>query len=200
MADTKSSASESSNQSDQALARREDERGLRRRESGDWWSNPFHFVNRMAEEMDRTFDRMFQDVGMPRQSWLARTPFGSSDREGFWSPRVEMFQKGDRFVVRADLPGLKKDEVQVELTEDTLTIEGERREEREEKREGYVHSEREYGKFCRSIPLPQGVISETAQASFKNGVLEVTMQASPAEANRGRRLEIQESSERGEKK
>jgi HSP20 family protein len=108
-------------------------------------------------------------------------------------------QKGDRFTIRAELPGLKKDDVQVELTEEAVTLRGERREEHEEEREGYYHSEREYGQFHRTIPLPEGVIAETAQASFRNGVLEITMQAAPAEASRGRTLEIQDGSE-GENK
>jgi HSP20 family protein len=116
-----------------------------------------------------------------------------------WAPRIEAFQKNDQYIVRADLPGLKKDEVQVELTDEALTIRGERREQKEEEREGYYHSEREYGQFYRSIPLPEGVITESAKASFNNGVLEISMQAPPAET-RSRRLEIQEASEGGDKK
>ena len=108
-------------------------------------------------------------------------------------------QKGDRFVVRAELPGLKKDDVQVEMTDDAITIHGERRDEHEEERDGYYHSERQYGQFYRTIPIPEGVIPESAQATFNNGVLEVSMQAPPAES-RGRRLEINEGSQSSEKK
>lgn len=172
---------------------------LQRREIGSFGS-PFDLIDRMADEMDRTFDRMLSGWGMPRRSWFARSPLRSFERETIWTPRVEAFQKGDRFIVRADLPGLKKDDVQVELTDDAISIRGERREEHEEEREGYYHSEREYGQFYRSIPLPEGVIGESAQASFKDGVLEISLQAPPAEATRGRRLEIKESSESGEKK
>jgi HSP20 family protein len=150
--------------------------------------------------MDRTFDRVFRDLGAPRRSWLSRGLFGSPATQGIWSPRVEAFQKDDRFFVRAELPGLKKDDVQVELTEDALTIHGERREEREEQREGYFHSERQYGQFHRTIPLPDGVIGESAQASFRDGILEVSMQAAPAEASRGRRIEVRDASENIPKK
>src|SRR5262249_12190231 len=101
-------------------------------------------------------------------------------------------QKGDKYIVRAELPGLKKDDVQVELTENALTIQGERREQHEEEREGYFQSEREYGTFYRSVPLPEGVITESAQGTFRDGVLEITMQAPPAEASRGRRIDIKE--------
>ena len=112
-----------------------------------------------------------------------------------WFPRVEAIQKEDRFLVRADLPGLKKEDINVELTEDAITIHGERREERQDEREGYWRSEREYGEFHRTIPLPEGVISESAEATFRDGVLEITMQCAPEEANRGRRIDIRDASE-----
>jgi HSP20 family protein len=85
---------------------------------------------------------------------------------------------------------LKKEDVHVEVTDDAVTLEGERRSEQTEEREGYHHSEVSYGQFYRTIPLPQGTIAETAKATFKDGVLEITMQAAPAVANRGRRIEI----------
>ena len=90
--------------------------------------------------------------------------------------------------------------MEVELTDDALTIRGERHEERQEEREGYFHSERQYGQFHRTIPLPEGVIVESANASFRDGVLEVSMQAAPSEANRGRKLEIKDTSHQEPKK
>jgi HSP20 family protein len=156
-------------------------------------SGPFAFFDRMAEEMDRTFDRIFRDFGLPRRDWLAHTPGGRTSSAP-WTPRIEAFQKGDRYVVRAELPGLNKEDVQVEMTSDMLTIQGERHAEHEEEKDNYYHSEREYGRFYRTIPLPEGVIGESAEATFRNGVLEVTMQAAPEEANRGRRLDIKEDS------
>jgi HSP20 family protein len=201
MAESKTNRSESSREPAQAVARQEHEAGsMQRRPAGlGWPGNPFEMMNRMTEEMDRVFDRVFGDFGAPRRSWLTRRPFGSLEREGHWTPHLEAFQQGDRFIVRADLPGLQKDDVKVELNENAITIHGERREEHQEEREGYFHTEREYGQFYRTVPLPEGVIGESAQASFKNGVLEITMQAPPAEATRGRRLEIRDASE-GEKK
>lgn len=183
----------------QAITRREQApHGLRRWHpaSGD----PLEFMTRMSEEMDRWFDQISRDFGFPQRSWLSRGASGPAERQGTWSPRIEAFQKGDRFIVRAELPGLKKEEVQVELTDEALTIRGERTEEREEEREGYFHTEREYGEFYRTIPLPEGVIGESAQANFRDGVLEVIMQAAPSEANRGRRLEIKDASQTEQKK
>lgn len=109
-----------------------------------------------------------------------------------WRPNIEAFQRGNEFVVRADLPGIEKDDVTVEIADEALTIHGERREEREEEREGFYRSERSYGTFYRSVPLPQGALADTAQANFKNGVLEVTVEAPPTSVSRGRKLEIGE--------
>jgi HSP20 family protein len=196
MAETQTT-SESSKSDTQSVARTPRDRdSLQRRESGSWSESPFQFLDRMAQEMDRTFDHMFREFGLPRRSWLTR-PFRASGREAIWSPRIEAIQKGDRFIVRAELPGIKKDDVDVQLTDDALTIRGERREEHEEAREGYYQSEREYGQFYRTIPVPEGVVADSAQASFNNGVLEVSMQARPAEGHRGRRLEITDASQAG---
>ena len=201
MAESTTNQAEQRRGSGQAVARREEDQGRgsfqRQQSAGGWLSSPFDVMDRMTNEMDRLFDRVFRDVGWPGRAWRSATPFGSGQRAGNWAPHVEEFQNGDRFIVRADLPGLAKDQVQVEVTANVLTIHGERREEHEEKKEGYYHSEREYGQFYRSIPLPEGVITDSAQASFKNGVLEITMQAPPAEATRGRRLEIKEGSDGG---
>lgn len=199
MADIKTSRTEGQQQGGQAIARPDRERqGLQRWESPFASRSPFDLFDRISDEMDRTFSRVWRDFGFPSRSFFSRG--GARGEQGLWSPRIEAFQKGDRFLVRAELPGLKKDDVQVELTEDAITVRGERREEHEEEREGYYHSEREYGQFHRTIPLPEGVIGESAQASFRDGVLEITMQAAPAEASRGRKLEIQDASQGEQKK
>jgi HSP20 family protein len=202
MAETKSNRTDTSRETGSSLTRAErDRQGVQPWEpSTSSFANPFAFFDRMTDEMDRTFARLWRDFGSPRRSLLSRPGFGSRAEQGLWSPRIEAFQKADRFMIRAELPGLKKDDVQVELTDDAVTIRGERREEHQEEREGYYHSEREYGEFHRTIPLPEGVIAESAQANFRNGVLEITMQAVPAEASRGRKLEIQETSEGDQKK
>jgi HSP20 family protein len=197
MADTNTSQQQQQRQasggSGSAMARSEEGRQLSTHERSGRFGSPFDLVTRMAEEMDRMFDWAFP------YSRLARRPsfLGSrSALQGVWSPRIETFQKGDRFIVRAELPGLKKDDIDVELTENALTIRGERHEEHEQEREGVYHSERQYGEFYRMVPLPEGVIAESAEASFRDGVLEVKMQAPPAEASRGRRLEIKDEGQK----
>jgi HSP20 family protein len=199
MAETKTdsqvSRSEEQKQGEQRLARPHEGRGIRRWEPQFGpYSSPFEFFNRVSEEMDRWFDQVTRGTGLSRPSFGTRGLAGAPAREGMWFPKIEALQIGDNFLVRADLPGLKKDDVEVELTDEAITIRGERREEHEEERGGYWRSEREYGQFHRSIPLPQGVIAESAQATFRDGVLEISMNAAPAEANRGRRIEITEGS------
>jgi HSP20 family protein len=141
-------------------------------------------MQRMADEMDRLFD----DFGFGRR-WL-RPSWRETGAE-LWAPEVEVFQKNHELTIRADLPGLKREDVTVDITDNDVTIQGERKHEKEEEREGYYWSERGYGSFCRVIPLPEGAISEQAKANFKDGVLEITMPAPPA--SKGRRLEIAEA-------
>jgi HSP20 family protein len=92
--------------------------------------------------------------------------------------------------VRADVPGLSKDDLTVEVGEDQLTIQGERKYDHEEEREGVYRSERSYGSFYRQIPLPSGVNAEEASADFRNGVLEITMPAPKRQQEGRRQLEI----------
>jgi len=200
MAESKTNGSQGGNEG--ALAHQDRDTKMRqgRESASGWLSNRFALMDRMTEEMDYMFDRVFRDFGLAPRPRLSRGLSGASAREALWAPRIEAVQTGDRFIVRADLPGLKREDVQVELRENELAIRGERRSQNEEEREGYFHSEREYGQFYRTIPLPEGVIGETAQASFRDGVLEVTVQAPPAEATRGRRLEIKDESEDARKK
>lgn len=156
--------------------------------------SPFAFMRRFGEEMDR----LFEDFGFG-SSLLAPSfgrelgRFGDLERS-VWSPQVEVFERGGQLVVRADLPGLTKDDINVDITDDALTIRGERKSEREENEEDYYRSERSYGSFYRQIPLPEGVNAENANATFRDGVLEITMQAPQREERRSRRLEIQEAS------
>jgi HSP20 family protein len=149
-------------------------------------------LERFADEMDRVFD----DFGFGR-GWLGPRPgFGwprplTSRTEG-WLPDVEMLQRNNELVIRADLPGLSKDDVKVNVTEDAVTIEGERKREHEEEKGGVYRSERSYGSFSRVIALPEGAITDQAKASFKDGVLEITMPAPPEAVTGGRKLEITE--------
>jgi HSP20 family protein len=107
-----------------------------------------------------------------------------------WYPRIDIFEKGGRLIARVDLPGMKKDDVKVEATDGQLAISGERTRQTEERGEEFYRCEREYGRFVRLVPLPEGVQIDDVKASFADGVLEVSMPLpAPARAN-VRRIEI----------
>ncbi|HKN68078.1 MAG TPA: Hsp20/alpha crystallin family protein [Gemmatimonadaceae bacterium] len=107
-----------------------------------------------------------------------------------WSPQVEIFERGNNLVVRADLPGLSRENVDVELDEDALIIRGERQSDTEDEDEGFYHSERSYGSFYRAIPLPEGIEPSGCNATFKDGVLEVTLPKPPQQQSRSRRIDV----------
>jgi HSP20 family protein len=111
-----------------------------------------------------------------------------------WTPQIEVTQRSNELIVRADLPGMNKDDVKVDVTEDAIVIQGERRREHEEERGGVYRSERSYGSFYRAIPLPEGAITDQAKATFKDGVLEIKLPAPPEQVTQGRRLEITDAS------
>jgi len=121
--------------------------------------NPFALMRQFTEDMDRMFGQA------PRAA-------GNGDT---WSPAIEVKQKEGKLQLTAELPGLKKEDVKVHIDGDTLVVEGERKQEKEEKREGYYHSERCYGRFYRSILLPEGAKADQTAAQLNNGVLEVTV-------------------------
>lgn len=152
---------------------------------------PFTLMRRMMEDMDRVFENFGFGRGLATSPWSAfgGQPWGSELSTGVWSPQVETFRRGDNIVVRADLPGLKKEDVNVEVDTGLLTISGERRDEHEENRDGYYRSERSYGQFYRAIPLPEGVNAEQCDATFNDGVLEVTL-AAPKENQQRRKIQV----------
>jgi len=147
---------------------------------------PFSLMRRMQEDMDRLFGSVWGG-----RNWPAS--FGQVGG-GEWTPAIEAFQRGNEFVVRADVPGLTRDDLTVEIGEDALTIQGERKYDHQEEQEGVFRSERGYGTFSRVVPLPEGAVSESATANFKDGVLEIVVQAPSHEVRRGRRIEIGEES------
>ena len=151
-------------------------------------ATPFGFMRRFATDMERLFEE-FEGFRFPSLFGREFFPFTREFEHVGWVPELEVLHKNGQFIVRADLPGLKKDDVKVELADNLLTISGERKEEKEEKREGYYRSERSYGSFYRQIPLPQGAKTDTAKAEFNDGVLEITMQALAREPQK-RRLEV----------
>jgi len=159
------------------------EQGISRIEPG-FASNPFAAMRRLSDEMEQLFHGVgLGDFRVPRL-WRG------FDVPQAWGPDIDMFERKGELVVRADLPGLNKEDVKVEITDSELTIEGERKSEKEEKREGYYRSERSYGSFRRVVALPEGIKADRAKATCKDGVLEITIPTAGARKKGGRRLPI----------
>jgi HSP20 family protein len=156
--------------------------------------NPFVAIRRMMEDMDRLVSNF--GLGGFLTPSLLQDQFGIGNQRSaggglstLWNPQVDIHQRGENLVIRADLPGIKKDDVSVEIDRNVLTIRGERKNEFEDESEGLFRSERSYGSFQRSIPLPEGVTAESAQATFNNGVLEVRIPVPRGQAG-SKRIEI----------
>jgi HSP20 family protein len=133
----------------------------------------------------------FRDVN--RSSGLSRTSQqrGGSDL-ALWIPAIEVDYKDGNLVVSAELPGLDEGDINVQVVNDTLVIQGERRDEREEDEEGVRRTEIRYGQFYRAIPLPEGAQTDQARAEFQNGVLRITIPAPQAKDNT-RQIPVQAS-------
>jgi HSP20 family protein len=125
----------------------------------------------MERMMNEVFHRPFAGFGL--------TPFRGLlpeiGRSGVISPSVDVFEDGGTIVVKADLPGLTKDELAVKLIDNSLEISGEKRSEERVDRRDYLRLERTYGKFSRTLRLPEGLDADKVKATFADGVLEITI-------------------------
>ncbi len=124
---------------------------------------PFRDIMTLRNAMDRLFEESFV---RPSRLWPER---------GVGELPLDVYQTANDVVVKAALPGVKPEEVDISITGDTLTIKGEHKEEQEVKDEDYFYKERRYGAFSRSVPIPVQVKSDKAEAVFENGVLTLTL-------------------------
>jgi HSP20 family protein len=131
-----------------------------------WGGHPFDTMMRLSRDMDQLMDSFFG-----RERSLARAA------PELWQPRIDMRQQGEKLLISAELPGVARDAVKIECSDDGIAISGERRESREEggREQGYHLSERSYGSFYRVIPLPDGAKGEDAKATMRDGVLEISV-------------------------
>ena len=128
---------------------------------------PTRELDTLQSEVNRVFDAFFGN--------------GTSGRNRRWTPAMDLVETDDHLVLRADLPGLDRDDVNIEVKDGTLTVSGERAAEHEEKSEGYYRVERAFGSFSRSLSLPRGADAEQIDADLDNGVLEIRI-PKPAES------------------
>jgi HSP20 family protein len=153
--------------------------------------SPFGLMRRFAENMERMFEG-FGDFRLPGAFGPEMFPFRTEMKNVEWMPPIEVVQNNGQVTVRCDLPGMNKDDIKVELKDEILTISGERHEEKKDERDGYYRSERSYGSFYRQLPLPPGVKTDTAEATFRDGVLAINMRKTEKETP-VRKLEIKEA-------
>jgi len=168
---------------------------------GSLLGNPLGMMRSMLDDMNSFFDDFLGFGGSPSRyrqpGTRSNLQSGSTSGTGYgttslWYPQIEVSERGGNLVVCADLPGIRKEDVHLEIHDDYLVLEGERRVENEENQGGVYRSERSYGRFYRTIPLPDGTNAEQAKANFKDGVLEVTIPLPTQEQRQGRRIEIQQ--------
>jgi HSP20 family protein len=122
---------------------------------------------------DRDMERMMGDF-FGRRPWWPERWFRTEGVE-LTAPVVDLYEEKDDIVVKAELPGIDKDNIEVNLADHTLTIKGEKKKEEEIKEENYYRSERSYGSFVRTLELPKDVHTDKVKATFKNGILEVRL-------------------------
>jgi len=132
---------------------------------------PFGDLARWDADMDRMMDEFFGrgTTGSRLDRWFRR------DEMPIAAPVVDMFEEKDEIVVKAEIPGIDKDHIEVNLGDHMLTIRGEKKKEDEVERENYYRSERSYGSFRRTLPLPAEVSTEKVKATFNNGILEIRL-------------------------
>jgi HSP20 family protein len=118
----------------------------------------------LRQEMDRLFDRFFEAI-----------PGGAMEATGDWMPKADISETKDAIVVRAEIPGVEQKDLQVRLQDELLTIKGEKHQEQEDRDERHHHIERSYGSFSRTMRLPSSVDAGKVTATFKEGVLTVTL-------------------------
>jgi HSP20 family protein len=157
--------------------------------------DPFTMLRQMTAELDRVFDEPF---------WSARRwPLLRSierPEPAAWAPKVDVFEKENRLVTRVDLPGVKKEDVTVHVTEGHLALSGERKQEKEEKKEADPKGSKKddkYGSFSRAVQLPEGEKLEDVKATFADGVLEVSVPLPVPQDRAVRKVEIQEPAKAG---
>jgi HSP20 family protein len=141
----------------------------------------------MFDDMDRMFHQFFgRPFGLmrwPKMFWPEELDSGF--------PSVDIFEDDKNVTVKAEMPGVKKEDLDVNVTEEAITISGEKKKEEKVHEKNYYRYERSYGSFRRTLPLPAGVQSDKAKAKFKDGVLEIKVPKSPAAIKKERKIAIE---------
>ena len=156
----------------------------RRRGAVSTWRDPWGGVTSLQREMNRLFDDMFD-------GWGLRSFRDVEDRLGMYQPGIDVSETDQAIKVRAEIPGMDREDINVALDDDVLTISGEKKEEKQEDNERSFSRETMYGAFQRVIPLTSRVDGSKVDASFRNGVLRISLPKLPGEKpGHGKKIEI----------
>lgn len=147
------------------------------------WAEPLDKLRQVTSEIDRMFDQEYRWPALAHRL-LART--------ATWYPEIDIFDDENCLVAKVDLPGMKKDEVKVEVVDGQLTIAGERRTASDDKKHSFYRCERASGSFYRAIPLPAGIATDDVTATFADGVLTVRVPLPPVAAPKSRVVNVVE--------
>lgn len=132
------------------------------------WS-PMKEIENMRRDMERLFEDVFEPTGRRRRWWP------KPSEEGIIVPNINVYDRKNEIVIKAELPGVEKDDIDLTITKDSITLKGESKKDEEVKEEDYYSREISYGSFTRTVALPAEVDSEKAKATFKNGILDIVL-------------------------
>jgi HSP20 family protein len=141
-----------------------------------------HPFSSLQREMNSVFDNFFRGFDV--------APRGFAAAVGSFSPSVDVKENDKEFIIKAELPGVEEKDIDVNVTNDSVTIKGEKKEEKEDKDKNYYYMERSYGSFCRVIPLETEIESGKAEARFKNGILDIKIPKSQSAKAKGTKVSI----------
>ena len=130
-----------------------------------WWGDPFSELENIQREINRMID-----CSLSRTHVNDTTLLG-----GQWTPAVDIYDSSDNILIKAELPGLEKDEIEISVQDNNLIIKGEKKKEQEIKEDNYFRTERFYGSFCRMVPLPADVDPGRADTRYQDGILSLTL-------------------------
>lgn len=142
---------------------------------------PLSDISRLHNEMDRLFDGVFGNY----------EPMLKFSESGRFVPSIDIYEKDGNLTVKAELPGVSKENIEIQTTKDSLTIQGHTNEDKEVKESGYYRRECRFGKFTRTIPLPENVCTDQIKASFKEGMLEIQIPKAKDEKPETHKIEIE---------
>jgi len=152
------------------------------RKAGTGIDHPFYSLQR---EMNSLFDNFFRGFDVAPRGF-------SADMTSF-TPSIDVKENEKEFIIKAELPGVEEKDIDVTVTNDSVTIKGEKKEEKEDKDKNFYYMERSYGSFCRVIPLEAEIESGKAEASFKNGILDIKIPKNQSAKTKGTKVSIKTS-------